>query len=57
MAGKGDTPRPVNGPKYRENFEIIFPQKSPCFSANICQHMPTPTTAATKPHPKATDES
>jgi hypothetical protein len=44
-AGKGDSPRPVNGPKYRANFDRIFspkkPQKTlpsvPTF-ANICQH-------------------
>lgn len=26
-AGKGDTPRPVNGDKFRENFDAIFPPK------------------------------
>jgi hypothetical protein len=24
MAGKGDTPRPVNGKTYRENYDAIF---------------------------------
>lgn len=23
-AGKGDTPRPVDGEKYRDNFDLIF---------------------------------
>jgi hypothetical protein len=27
MAGKGDTPRPVNGDKYRHNYDIIFVTK------------------------------
>jgi hypothetical protein len=44
MAGKGDTPRPVNGPKYRANYDRIFLPKNhrkslppmPTF-ANICQ--------------------
>jgi hypothetical protein len=43
MAGKGDTPRPVNGPKYRANYDRIFTPKTskkplpsmPTF-ANIC---------------------
>lgn len=26
-AGKGDAPRPVNGDKFRENFDAIFPPK------------------------------
>jgi hypothetical protein len=29
MAGKGDAPRPVNGPKYRANFDRIFSSKKP----------------------------
>jgi hypothetical protein len=28
MAGKGDTPRAVNGSTYRRNFEMIFPNKT-----------------------------
>lgn len=27
MAGKGDTPRPVNFKKYQENYEAIFGKK------------------------------
>jgi hypothetical protein len=27
-AGKGDTPRAVNGDLYRRNFEMIFPNKT-----------------------------
>ena len=27
-AGKGDTPRAVNGEAYRRNFEMIFPTKT-----------------------------
>lgn len=47
MAGKGDTPRPVNGPKYRANYDRIFLPKTPKKTlpsvptdANICQHTP-----------------
>jgi hypothetical protein len=27
MAGKGDTPRPVNGERYRYNYDLIFVTK------------------------------
>ena len=27
MAGKGDTPRPVNGDRYRDNYDLIFVTK------------------------------
>lgn len=27
MAGKGDRPRPVNGERYRENYDVIFATK------------------------------
>ncbi len=27
-AGKGDSPRPINGNKYRENYDEIFRKKS-----------------------------
>ena len=47
MAGKGDAPRPVNGAKYRANYDRIFSPKthkkalpSMPTSANICQHTP-----------------
>jgi len=30
MAGKGDTPRAVNGEKFRKNFDLIFPEKKSC---------------------------
>ena len=33
-AGKGDTPRPVNGDRYRRNYEDIF---SPPYPAWICR--------------------
>jgi hypothetical protein len=43
-AGKGDTARPVNGAKYRANYDRIFSSKthkkalpSMPTSANICQ--------------------
>jgi len=29
MAGKGDTPRPVDGQTYRDNWEAIFSKKTP----------------------------
>jgi hypothetical protein len=29
-AGKGDTPRPVDGEKYRENYDRIFMKKQKC---------------------------
>ena len=50
MAGKGDAPRPVNGPKYRAHFDAIFPEKKSCpFTkvADIRQQMTTePSTPA-----------
>jgi hypothetical protein len=27
MAGKGDTPRPVDGETFRRNYDMIFPSK------------------------------
>ena len=30
MAGKGDTPRAVDGEKFRKNFDLIFPSKKSC---------------------------
>lgn len=36
QAGKGDSPRPVNGEKYRENYEAIFKKKKP-YPDWICQ--------------------
>ena len=30
MAGKGDTPRRVDGEKFRKNFDLIFSQKKSC---------------------------
>jgi hypothetical protein len=27
MAGKGDRPRPVNGDRYRDNYDLIFVTK------------------------------
>jgi hypothetical protein len=49
-AGKGDSPRPVNGHKYRANYDRIFLPKKPKKPlipmptfANICQHIPDAT--------------
>jgi len=36
MAGKGDTPRPVDGDRYRSNWEAIF-RKAPPYPAWICR--------------------
>lgn len=49
MAGKGDTPRPVNGPKYRENFDLIFPQNNACAPAPVCDILQQTTTDANTP--------
>jgi hypothetical protein len=55
-AGKGDSPRPVNGPKYRANYDRIFSPKtskkslsSMPTSANMCQQI-TPRQKAVKRH-------
>ena len=50
-AGKGDSPRPVDGPKYRANFDLIFPENKSCLRekvADIRQQMTTdaPSTPA-----------
>jgi hypothetical protein len=55
-AGKGDSPRPVNGPKYRANYDRIFSPKTskkplipmPTY-ANICLQI-TPRQKAVKRH-------
>ena len=44
MAGKGDAPRPVNGPKYRANFDAIFPQKKSCTFTKLHEVRPRTTT-------------
>jgi hypothetical protein len=38
QAGKGDSPRPVKGEKYRENYEAIFKKKKkyPDWICNSC---------------------
>lgn len=36
QAGKGDSPRPVNGDKYRENYDSIFKKKYPDWICNSC---------------------
>lgn len=36
MAGKGDRPRKVNGPKYRANFDAINWSKYPDWICNVC---------------------
>jgi hypothetical protein len=55
-AGKGDTPRAVDGAKYRANFDRIFSPKNPKktlplmpTSANICQQT-TPRQKAVPRH-------
>ena len=55
-AGKGDTARPVDGPKYRANYDRIFSPKNPKkalpsmpTSANICQQI-TPRQKAVPRH-------
>ena len=43
-AGKGDSPRAVDGEKYRANFDLIFPIKKPCpleKVSDICQQTTT----------------
>ncbi len=35
MAGKGDTPRRVDGEKFRKNFDLIFSQKKPCYFTTV----------------------
>ena len=43
-AGKGDSPRAVDGEKYRVNFDLIFPEKNPCpleKVSDICQQTAT----------------
>jgi hypothetical protein len=49
-AGKGDSPRPVNGNRYRANYDLIFSPKTPKKSlppmptfANICLQIPDAT--------------
>jgi hypothetical protein len=52
-AGKGDAPRPVDGQKFRQNYDEIFAREGEktlaCMSAfvHICTHTETP--AATTP--------
>jgi hypothetical protein len=55
-AGKGDSPRPVNGNRYRANYDLIFSPKTPKKSlpsmpttANICQQI-TPRQKAVTRH-------
>ena len=49
MAGKGDSPRAVNGPKYRENFDLIFPENKSCTSQKVWDVCPQTTTDAHTP--------
>jgi hypothetical protein len=55
-AGKGDAPRPVNGNRYRANYDRIFSSKTPKKSlpsvptfAYICQQI-TPRQKAVTSH-------
>jgi len=48
-AGKGDNPRPVNGPKYRANFDLIFPQNNTCALVPVCDRCQQTTTDANTP--------
>lgn len=51
-AGKGDTPRSVIGPKYRANFDLIFPENKPCSSQKVWDVCPqTATDDHTPPTP------
>lgn len=43
-AGKGDAPRPVNGPQYRANFDRIFPEKKSCQFTKLHEVRPITTT-------------
>lgn len=49
MAGKGDSPRAVNGPKYRENFDLIFPQNNACAPVSVCDTCQQMTTEPSTP--------
>ena len=44
MAGKGDAPRPVNGPNFRKNFDMIFPSKKSCRFLPAAHSCPQTTT-------------
>ena len=49
MAGKGDTPRMVDGEKFRKNFDLIFSQKKPCYFTTVddtLRQMTKPSTPA-----------
>ena len=49
MAGKGDTPRKVDGEKFRKNFDLIFSQKKPCYFTTVddtLRQMTKPSTPA-----------
>jgi hypothetical protein len=51
-AGKGDAPRPVDGQKYRENWDEIFAREGEKTLASMSAfvHICTHTTAATTPN-------
>jgi hypothetical protein len=57
-AGKGDAPRPVDGQKYRQNYDEIFARKddktlaSMSAFVHICPHTEAP--AATTPNEATT---
>jgi hypothetical protein len=36
QAGKGDSPRPVNGDRYRDNYDFIFRKKYPDWICGSC---------------------
>ena len=55
MAGKGDAPRPVNGPKYRANFDAIFPEKKSCYFTKLDDIRPQMTKQPSTPAVPADD--
>lgn len=55
-AGKGDSPRPVDGPKYRQNFDAIFPEKKSCSAAKVADIRQQMTTEPSTPAAVTTDD-
>jgi hypothetical protein len=47
MAGKGDTPRAVDGEKFRKNFDLIFPSKKSCRFTKVHDIRPQMTKPST----------
>ena len=55
MAGKGDTPRAVDGEKFRKNFDLIFPSKKSCFFTTVDDTLPQMTNKPSTPAAVADD--